>query len=492
MDWRRLWPFARRDDPRPHRPNRPFMAAAQSRLTASWLATERSINDELLSDLDALRARSRDMAKNNDYARRYLRMVARNIVGPAGFTLQCRVTDGPGKPDTLANSAIEAAWWRWCQRGTCEVSGRMSFIDFTRAVITACARDGEALVRVVGGTRTPPEPLRLQHIDVGRIDTQRNQRATATTPAIVMGVEQDQYGRPLAYWLKDDVDRHGGSTRHGADKLIHLYLPEHASQSRGLPWMHAAMLAMHDLGEFNRSAMLSARRGADVLGFIVSPDGTTQGMADESDADGEALKISAPGTYDVLPEGYDIRTPEYAYPNTVYGEFVKAILQRIASGLDVSYVALANDLEGVNYSSIRAGVLEERDQWQALQDWFIGALLEPVYALWLRWALIDGRIALPNGAKLPENKWEKFAPHEWQGRRWSWVDPLKDIQAAREAIRSGLQSPQQIAAQYGLDVEDVLDSISTFEQMLKDKGVTLVDYGTTSPAAPKDVSSNVP
>jgi len=44
------------------------------------------------------------------------------------------------------------------------------------------------------------------------------------------------------------------------------------------------------------------------------------------------------------------------YPHQMYSAFVKAHLQGIASGLGISYHALANDLEGVNYSSIRAGV----------------------------------------------------------------------------------------------------------------------------------------
>ena len=111
----------------------PFMAATHDRLTASWLAGQRAINDELRGDLDALRARARDLGKNNDYARKFLRMVARNVVSPSGFTLQARVQDAPGKPDGLANAAIEAAYFRWARRGSAEITGRMSFADACRA-----------------------------------------------------------------------------------------------------------------------------------------------------------------------------------------------------------------------------------------------------------------------------------------------------------------------------------------------------------------------
>jgi lambda family phage portal protein len=283
-----------------------------------------------------------------------------------------------------------------------------------------------------------------------------------------MGVELDTYGRPTAYWIKDKVNG-TASTRVPAQDIIHVFVPEHPEQVRGIPWMHAAMIALHDLGEFNRAALLAARKGAETLGFIVSPDGTGVAVADQVEP--EPLKISAPGTYDVLPEGYDIKTPDYNYPNEVFDPFVKAILRRISSGFDVAYNSLANDLEGVNYSSIRAGVLEERDQWMTLQNWFIEAFLEPVFAEWFPRAMTAGTAVLPSGATLPVSKAEKFQAHEWQGRRWSWVDPLKDQEAAVLAIEKGLMSPQQVAAQQGLDLEDVINAIAAANAMAEAAGL---------------------
>lgn len=462
-----------------------FQSAAVDRLTASWVAGQQAINDELRGDLDRLRQRAREMAKNNDYARKFLRMVARNLVGPAGFTLQARAMEAPGRPDSLANGAIEGAFARWAKRGSAEITGRMNFADACRNLAVAGARDGEALARkIFGADAGNPEGFALQLLDVARIDTARNVAPGSGRNAIIMGIEVDAYTRPVAYWIKERIDGSTGSAvRIPADEIIHVFLPEMAEQVRGIPWMHAAMLAMHDLGEFNRSALLAARKGADTLGFIVSPDGTAGGLGDAAGStESEPLKISAPGTYDVLPEGYDIRTPESNYPNQVYDGFVKAILRRISSGLDVAYNSLGNDLEGVNYSSIRAGVLEERDQWMTMQNWFIEALLEPVFDAWFPRAMLAGVITMPNGSALPLAKADKFRAHEWQGRRWSWVDPMKDIEAARLAVISGIASPQMIAAQNGVDVEDVLDSIAAFEAMAAAKKVSLVDYGN-KPAA---------
>lgn len=464
---------------------RPFKAAGMDRLTASWLASRKSINDELLSDLDALRGRAREVAKNNGYGRKFLKMVARNVVGPKGFTLYSRIQEQPNQPDSAANAAVELAFFNWAKRGSAEITGRMSFADLCRTTIRGIARDGEALVCMVrGADARNPEGFALQLIDVARLDTQRNVKAAAGRNAVIMGVEIDAYQRPVGYWIKEHPE--GGSSaaiRYPAESILHLYVQDEPEQVRGIPWMHAAMLDTHDLGEFNRSALLAARKGADTLGFIVAPNGDVSSLADDEDADGIPMQISAPGTYDVLPEGYDIRTPDAQYPHAAYDPFTKAILRRISSGLDVSYNSLANDLEGVNFSSIRAGVLEERDEWTQIQNWLIDALLEPVFAEWYARAMTAGVIVLPNGSPLPLAKADKFSVHEWQGRRWQWVDPMKDIEAARKAIQTGVASPQMIAAQNGVDTEDVLNAIAAFEAMQKRLGVRAVSLGEAAKVA---------
>lgn len=454
----------------------PFIAASTDRFTASWLAGRQSINDALRGDLDLLIARSNDVAKNTGHGRRFLKMVGRNVVGAKGIVLQARVVDGPKQPDALANSAIEGAYVRWGARGSAEITGKMSFIDVCRTAIRSVAANGAALVREVHGPEAGnPEGFALQLIAIQRLDTARNRQPAVGVNAIIMGVEVDDYLRPVAYWIKDRIEG-GVAQRYPAQGMHHIFVCEEAEQVRGIPWMHAALVDLHDLGEFSRSALLAARKGADTLGFIVSPNGSADDLGDEVDADGMPLKITAPGTFDVLPEGYDMRPFESPYPNDTFEPFTKAVIRRIAGAFDVAYSSLANDLTDVNFSSIRAGVLEERDAWMEIQNWFIEAFVEPIYRAWFNKAMLAGAITMPNGSPLPLSKLEKFKAHEWQPRRWNWVDPTKDIAAARDGVRSGVTSPQMIAAQNGVDVEDVLNDIAAFEAMVASKAVKAVTY----------------
>jgi lambda family phage portal protein len=467
--------FARTAPPVKRAAQRRFDGAKVDRLTASWQATNVAIDFELRTDLDRLRARSRDMVKNNEYASKFMRMVRNNVVGPEGFTLQCRAADPNGAADAVANKAIETAFDTWSRPGNCEVTGRLSFADVCRTQIVALARDGEILFKRVRGRG--PFGYQLQVLDVARIDTHYNVAGTKNSNAIIMGVEVDQYRAPVAYHLWTAAQLPGDYTRTReripAAEIIHAFIPLETEQARGVPWMHAGMRRCNDLNGYREAAVIAARVGASKMGFFHSPDGQPP-SADGKDDEGNFITQASPGEFGVIPNGYDFTPFDPTYPHEQFEAFCKGTLRGIASAWGLAYNGLANDLEGVNFSSIRAGVLEERDEWLVVQNWFVAAVLLPIFEDWLGAALLMNAITLPNGKPLPPEKLQKFSAHVWQGRRWQWVDPLKDVEAAVTAINNGLTSPQQIAAQTGRDVEDVLDELARFQAMVKEKSVELI------------------
>ena len=195
--------------------------------------------------------------------------------------------------------------------------------------------------------------------------------------------------------------------------------------------------------------MIAANVGAAKMGFFTTPDGSGSPLADGTDRHRRIFQEATPGHFSVLPEGTTFNSFDPNYPHEQFGAFVKASLRGIASGVNVSYNSLANDLEGVNYSSLRAGVLEERDSWMTLQNWLTESLLEPLFADWLTAALLAGTVRTVRGAPITVDKFEKFNVPQWQGRRWQWVDPLKDVEANIAAINAGLKSRREVIAEQG-------------------------------------------
>jgi lambda family phage portal protein len=472
---------------------RGFAAARVDRLTAGFTAVRASINQELRGDLNLLRARARQLAKDNDYAHKFVNLCVTNIVGPGGVKFQARVVDQKGQADTLDNDAIEGAFTQFCERGVFDVTGRLSRSEFESAIVRSLATDGEYLVRIVRGASAGNAwGIAFQHIDIDRLDTSYSRAKTASQNAIVMGVEVNDASRPTHYhvFTGHPNDHSSGAMRERereripAQDIIHDFLTERAEQVRGVPWMSAVILTLFHLGEFEKSALLAARKGADTLGFFVTPDGTPDAYADGKDANNEAISISVPGQYDTLPAGVDFKPYESKYPDQVFSSFTKSFLSRAASGLNVSYHGLSGDLEGVNFSSIRAGVIDERDQWMTLQGFFINGLCRRIFDEWLRVALLRGKIVNASNVTLPASKLEKFRAVNFQGRRWQWVDPEKDINASLLAIRAGLSSPYTIAAQMGLDLEDVLRDIARANTLSKSYGLPLFASPAPPPPAP--------
>ena len=471
---------------------RSFQAARIDRLTAGWFATESSINEELRADLNSLRRRGRELDNNNDYARKFRGMCEDNIIGPGGIRLQAKVEDNPARPDDIANDAIESAWARWGQQ--CDVTGALSFRDLCASIVGSLPSDGEFLVRMVRGADAGnPFNFALQVIDVDRIDTGYN-GLESNGNSVIMGVEVNAYRRPVALWLFEAHPNDGVRTgrrrvRVPAADLIHGFRRVRAEQMRGIPWMAPGMLSLHHLSNFMQSAILAAEHGANHYGFFRQsidaaggpPIGTIEGAED-----GQPMHISTsqPGIYDTLPAGYEFQQHDSKYPNEVFGPFSKTVLQRIATGWRVAYHSLANDLEGVSFSSIRSGTLEERDRWMVDQQWFTDCFMEPVYQAWLQMALMSGQIVTPNGVAMPSAKIAKFARHEWQPRRWEWVDPKSDMEAKILSVRAGLMAPQDLSAAMGYDFEDTLKAIKRAQELAASLGVNLTAYESTPGAMP--------
>ena len=229
-------------------------------------------------------------------------------------------------PATLTSSPAtpSSAPGRLAQAGVCEISGTQSGIEVMWQIVRGTARDGDYIIEEIRGQAAGNAyGYALRLIDVTRLATWYNREAADGVNAIRMGIEIDYYGRAVRYWFADT--RHSAPQPVAAQNIIHRFRGIRPEQVRGIPWMHASMLSMHFVGEFALSALVAAKHGADHLGFFVAPDGDPQAPLLDGDTDerGRTITTSAPGTYDTLPMGYDVKTVDSKYPNEVFDPFVK-------------------------------------------------------------------------------------------------------------------------------------------------------------------------
>ena len=458
---------------------RMFDATRQDRLTGDWLSHPVTAEWLIRMHQRVLVARAREQSVNNDYARAFIRMCRQNIVGPKGVMLQAQSRDEAGKLDTLANQAIEASFDKWGHRDSCDVAGRQSWRSLQASAVISAVKDGEFMFRKIYGKDAGPFGFALQVLDPQRCHPQFDQYDLPDGRFIRAGIEFNEYGRAIAYHFtvakeSDAFYNYSYAGLHyhriPAEEIIHGFLPEMVGQKRGLPWMATGLFRMKQLVGFENAAIVNARVGAGKMGFIQWKEGRAPDFMDDADQE-QLLQVDAePGTFPILPEGAELHEWNPQYPSGEFATFNKAMLRGIAAGFGVLYNNLANDLEGVNFSSIRQGTLDEREHWKEMQEWLIESLIQPVFEAWLPRALLGGHIQV-KGRPLKAERIDRYSVVSWQPRRWQWIDPRADVDAAIAAKNQMLLSPGQIIREQGRDPSDVWREIAADINEMKAAGI---------------------
>lgn len=446
---------------------RSFEAGITDRLTASWTTVDETINQSLLRTLKVMRARSRAFERDDEYGRRFFRLIQTNIIGHAGITLKMNCRRPDGTLDEADCRLIEAAHARFWRRGEMDVTGRLSGTTFERLALKMAGRDGEVLVRIVRGSDQGIHRIRFQLLPGHLLDETHN-LDLANGNRIRMGVEFDAWMRPVGYHLRlqdRSSDMHGQASqryqRVPAEDMIHLFAPEEIDQWRGIPWAYVSLRSARQLERFEEAALVAANVGAAKMGFFQQKDAEAAPLAADGDEDesGDFTVEAAPGSFDVIPDGYELKEYNPAYPNEVFDPFTSAVARRMASGLMTSQHSLTGNLKDVNFSSIRTGTLDDRDNWMVMQDWFITDLRARMFEEWLPRAMAFD----PELRSLPMSKFDKFNAPLFYGRRWDWVDPQSDMTANEKAVGLRVKSRAGIIRERGEDPEVVFKELEAEE-----------------------------
>lgn len=462
-------------------------------LVSGWITTPIPINQQIEQTLRVVRARSRQLAKNDPYVRRFLQLARSNIVGPTGFTFRSLVMTRAGEPDINARNAIQDAWKEANRPGQICYVEKHSGLDMMNLCTDGLSRDGEVIIMEHTGTDVGPFGISFRFIDPELLDV--NHKSVHQNNKVRMGIETDDRARIIAYHLHSTDTTHShyyaigsrGYLRIPAELIIHLFRTEYVDQLRGFPITAAAMIRLRMLNGYEEAELVGARGGAATMGFLIRGE---SGKVFEDDSivdpaedpasliDGETptkptqetIEAEA-GTFHYLEHGATLEKYDPLHPSGNYAAFIKAVLRGIASGLGVNYNTLANDLEGVNFSAIRAGVLEDREAWKGLQEFIIEHVRTPMFLRWLGPALLSGKITLPRGLPLASSEIDRYKPHSFQGRRWPWVDPLKDMQANVLALNERLTSRSRIIRDLGEDPQALWDEIESENDILTEKNI---------------------
>ncbi|TIH12751.1 phage portal protein [Marinifilum sp. JC120] len=453
-----------------------FESANVDRLNSGW--TTEPISALLLVERNwrILCARGRECSHNTAHGKKFLKLVKKNVVGPAGVQVTPTVKGPDGKADKIAREALAAAWKDWGKNP--DVTGIHTWRSFQGLAMETVGRDGEVFARKLKGRKYGKYRFQLQFIDPARCPSDYREKLSNGN-YVRAGIEFTSYGKPVAYYFRIDADDLYSGVIHNsnnyeripADEIIHLFVPEMINQPRGLSWMGTALQRLRQLNKYEEAAIINANIGASKMGFFEADPEYVDVDADDDEELEEDFPLDAePGTFDTLPVGWKFNKWDPQYPQGEFEGFYKTILHVVAAGLGVSYSSLSGDLSKVNYSSIRAGMLDERDLWMELQSWFIEKLVQPVFEEWVSVAVLAQAVTIGLNP-LRVERIDQYMQARYQGRRWKWADPAKEVAASREEQAGLMKSVSSTIREQGGVPEDVFEEISEEREKWAELGI---------------------
>ncbi len=426
------------------------------RRALAWRVSEPSAHAALAASLAELRAKSRDLVRRNAWAAAGVEAYVANAIG-TGIKPQSLLAD------RTQREAVQALWRAWCDDA--DAAGLTDFYGLQALACRALVEGGEALVRL--RYRRPedglPVALQLQVLEPEHLPIHLNTELPSGQ-TVRAGIEFDRLGRRVAYHLLRTHPGDGAlapmssgnasdTVRVPASEVLHLFRPLRPGQLRGEPWLARALVKLHELDQYDDAELVRKKTAAMFAGFVtrLTPEDSLLGES-AADPHGVALAGLEPGTMQMLEPGEDIKFSQPADVGASYGEFLRMQFRAVAAAMGITYEMLTGDLTQVNYSSIRAGLLEFRRRCEAFQHGvLVHQLCRPVWRAWFDQAVLQGALALPG---YPQQR-ATFEAVKWIPQGWQWVDPKKEFDAMNTAIRAGLMSRSEAISAFGYDAEDI-------------------------------------
>jgi lambda family phage portal protein len=394
----------------------PYDGAGHGKRRGNWYPSSSSINTLLTSSLSTLRTRSHDIVRKNPYAANAVDSIVSNCIG-TGIKPQSKSKDAEFRRE------IQELWLHWTDEA--DAAGLCDFYGLQALVLRSVIECGECFVRMKIDKKNATVPLKLQVLESEHLDSSRDQ-TLINGNIIRSGIEFDKSGKRIAYYLYKD---HPGdsnfasieSLRIPASEILHIYKPLRPGQIRGEPWLSNVLLKLHELDQYEDAELVRKKTAAMFAGFVTRLDPDSE-MFGEGEANGSGTAFAGlePGTMQFLDPGEDVKFSSPADVGGTYEAFIKQQLRAVAVGLGISYEMLTGDLSSVNYSSIRAGLVEFRRKCGALQhNLIVFQFCRPIWNRWIELAILSDAVDIPNDPS--------FSLVKWIPPGFAWVYPQKEV-----------------------------------------------------------------
>ena len=470
---------------------RMYSGAEANRLTNNKKPKNQSADSELLGPFgaDSLRAWSRQLVRDNAYAWGVVDTIVSSVVG-CGITAQSQFETPEGTDVEDVNDIRDKVWQEWCE--VADVNGRLNFYEIQQLAQREMVEAGEVLIHIV---KTPsnkyrgiyrPVPLALELIECDRLasdrDTYKINRAGGNK--IIRGVELDDLGKPLAYWIYPEHPNGPYATRANperidASEIIHLYRVDRIGQSRGVSWFAPVLSWLRDLGVYVDNE-IQASAVASCFGVAITTNGRAgSGLMpstddEATDTNGNSFEYLEPAMVVRLQPGESVESINPGRPNSASEPWINLMLRGISVGTGLSYEVVSRNYSGTSYSSSRTSMLEDRRRFRRWQKYLVQHMCQPIWDAFCDQASTAGVDGFPSMTDILDDRRTSTAV-EWQTPAWEWVDPQSEQAASDAALNSFQSTYQDELGQRGKSWRNVFYQRAKEEKLKRQLGLVTAD-----------------
>jgi lambda family phage portal protein len=427
---------------------RSYDAASKGRRTSSWLANGTSANTEISVAATTLRNRSRELSRNNPFAKKAVQSISNNTIGTG---IRAKIT---------GSARLKNAWTEWSDSTNCDLDGRKTLGGIQKMVMRAVIESGDCLIL----KRIDPKakvPLKLVVLEIDYLDMNKNDFQTDKDGNYnFLGIRFNKKGERIGYWL---FDTHPGESMRSAkyvsrlipaDQVIHVFEQLRPGQQLGVPYGVSAFLRVRDMDEYNDAQVVRQKIAACYSVFIR----TDQSISTSAERD--EMERVEPGMIQQLGAGEDV---QFSTPPSVdnFEEFHRTMMYGISAGYGLTYQALTGDYSQVNFSSGKMGHIEFN---RNIEDWqwnmVIPQFLQPIWSWFVDAVELKGIAA-------------SSATCGWTPPRREMIDVAKEAKGYNQLIRMGLISMQDAIGEQGYQPEEIVAEIKEWNKILDENEIVL-------------------
>ncbi len=439
-----------------------YAAASDSASMDFSFASDIGMNRALFADLNKLRTRCRYELKQNDIAKGMPKVYANSVIGP-GPKLSIHSDSSP----EWANAAERefARWARHCD--AMRPNGGSLGMQLHLGVRQLFPVGEYFKVRKSNGKGDIK--LRYLLIRPDRVKTPTSLPRDYSRAEIDNGVEVDQDGIPVAYWiLQQDPDNSPESgifaydnfKRVPAAQVHHVFVQEDPIQHRGEPWMAVNLATWHKLRRYNEATIAAAIVAAKFAAVLVNSNPDV--VEDAATILPSTVLEIQDGMMMVPPPGYEPKQIQPEHPSTNHSEFRRDLISSAGSSNAMPATIATQDSSKSSFASARFEGVTFEQEGEVTRQLVDDLDLAPTYQEWLAEAVAAGVVGTPPQDAYSQWLWPLEERH---------TDPYKAANANRLKLETSLETVGSIQMKNGIDKGQAREALLEEVTWYRDHGL---------------------